>query len=231
MPIFFLGPGYMLVMLAGGLVMAWAQWRVRSAFKRYSNVPSGAGLTGAQVARRLLDAERLFDVQIERTSGRLDDHYDPRGKVLRLSESVHDGSSLASIGVAAHEMGHALQHAEGYAPLSFRQAFYPVAAFSSRSWSVLLMIGLIVGFSPLGKGLLIAAAIAMSLYTIFALVTLPVEFDASRRALLLLESSRNLNEEELVGARKVLSAAGLTYVASAFQTVLTLMYVVMRTRQ
>jgi Zn-dependent membrane protease YugP len=230
MPIMFFSPSYLAIMLIGAVVMGWAQWRVRSAYGRFSKVSSRSGLTGAQVARRLLDADRLFDVSIERTSGKLDDHYDPRERVLRLSPDVHDGNSLASIGVAAHEMGHALQHAEGYAPLSFRQAFYPVASFSSRSWPTLLMIGFILGVSPLGKGLLIAAAVALGIYSIFALVTLPVEFNASRRALVLLEGSGTLNGEELDGARKVLSAAGLTYVASAFQTLLTLFYVLSRAR-
>lgn len=217
-------------MLLGAIAMGWAQWRVHSAYGKYSKVASRRGLTGAQVARNLLDADRLFDVAIERTTGKLDDHYDPRERVLRLSPGVHDGTSLASIGVAAHEMGHALQHAEGYAPLNFRQAFFPVAAFSSRAWTWLLMLGFFMAASPLGQGLYIAAAVALGIYTIFSLVTLPVEFDASRRALLLLEGSQTLDSQELVGARQVLSAAGLTYVASAFQTVLTLLYVISRAR-
>jgi hypothetical protein len=228
---FFFSPSYLVVMLVGMVVMGWAQWRVHSAYGKYSKVRARKGLTGAQVARQLLDSDRLFDVSIEKTSGKLDDHYDPQARVLRLSAGVHDGDSLASIGVAAHEMGHALQHAEGYAPLSFRQAFFPIAAFSSRAWSTLLLFGIILGVTPLGRGLLIAAAILLAIYAVFALVTLPVEYDASRRALLLLEGSQALDGEEIEGARKVLSAAGLTYVASAFQTVLMLVYVVSRARQ
>ena len=134
MPMFF-DPLYMVIMLVGMALMGWAQFRVRSNYKRYLKVPARSGLTGAQVARRLLDADQLQDVFIERIKGELSDHYDPRERVLRLSEAVHDGNSLASIGVAAHEMGHALQHAEGYGPLSFRQAFLPVASFSSRAWT------------------------------------------------------------------------------------------------
>ena len=126
---FFFSPSYLVITLIGMVAMGWAQWRVHSAYKKYSKIGARTGMTGAQVARQLLDSDRLFDVSIEKTSGKLDDHYDPQARVLRLSEGVHDGSSLASIGVAAHEMGHALQHAEGYAPLSFRQAFFPGRRF------------------------------------------------------------------------------------------------------
>ena len=230
MPIF--DPLYFLVMLPGLAFMLWAQWRVRSNYGRYSKVASRLGLTGAQVARRLLDQQGLQDVAIERIGGQLSDHYDPRQRVLRLSGEVHDGNSLASVGVAAHEMGHAVQHAVGYAPLNFRQAFYPVAAFASGAWTWLFFLGLILGVAtPLGRGLMLFAIVALALYVVFALVTLPVEYDASRRALVLLESSHTLDADELQGAGKVLSAAGLTYVASAVQALLTLLYLLMRSRE
>jgi Zn-dependent membrane protease YugP len=226
----FFSPLYLALMLPGMAFMLWAQFRVQSAFKRYSAVPSRSGLTGAQVARRLLDADRLQDVGIERIPGKLSDHYDPKHRVLRLSEAVHDGTSLASLGVAAHEMGHALQHAEAYGPLSTRQAFLPVAGFASRAWMWLFIIGAVMGATPLGNGLQIAAILALCCYAAFALITLPVEFDASRRALVQLESSRTLDAEELQGAGKVLSAAGLTYVASAAQALLMVLYLVLQRR-
>ncbi len=227
----FMTPLYLALMLPGMAFMLWAQYRVHSAYGRYSKVPSRSRLTGAQVARRLLDADGLNDVTIERIGGRLSDHYDPRKKVLRLSTEVHDGSSLAAIGIAAHELGHAVQHAVGYAPLNFRQAFYPVAAFASGAWSWLFILGVMLGMaSPLGQGLMTLALVALCCYALFALVTLPVEYDASRRALLLLEGSRTLETDELQGAGKVLSAAGLTYVASALQAVLTVVYLLMRSR-
>ena len=229
MPLFF-DPLYMVIMLVGMAFMGWAQYRVRSSYNRFSKVPARSGLTGAQVARRLLDADNLQDVGIERIPGELSDHYDPQHKVLRLSENVHDGTSLASIGVAAHEMGHALQHAQGYGPLQFRAAFLPIASFSSRAWTWLFFASILMGVTPMGKGFMLAAIVCLSLYALFGLVTLPVEFDASRRAILLLEGSRTLQGEEVDGAERVLKAAGLTYVASAFQALLMVLYLVLRSR-
>ncbi len=231
MPFLFLSPPLLLITLLGAALMGWAQWRVSSAYGRWSKVRSRRGLSGAAAARMLLDADRLFDVAIERTKGRLDDHYDPRERVLRLSPAVYDGTSLASLGVAAHEAGHALQHAEGYAPLSFRQAFFPVAAFASRVWTTLFILGIVLAASAMGKVFLVASIVALSLYTLFTLVTLPVEFDASRRALVLLEGSGVLQQDEVEGARRVLSAAGLTYAASAFTSVMTLLYLLLRVRE
>ena len=224
-------PLYLALMLPGMAFMIWATYRVRSAYGRYSRIPARSGLTGAAAARRLLDADGLQDVTIERIGGQLTDHYDPRKRVLRLSADVHDGRSLAAIGVAAHELGHAVQHAVGYAPLNLRQSFYPVASFASRAWTVLFMLGILVGFAgPLGKVFMLAAVLALGCYALFAIVTLPVEYDASRRALLLLESSRMLEVDEVQGAGKVLNAAGLTYVASALQAVLTIVYLLLRSR-
>jgi hypothetical protein len=219
---------YLMIMAPCWLFALWAQARTKSAYARFSKVAARRNLSGAQIARQLLDQDRLGDVQIERIPGQLTDHYDPRTRVLRLSEGVHDSTSIAAIGVAAHEMGHAMQHADAYRPLVYRQALYPVASFASRSW-IYLIIGSM--FMPtLGPQLMLLALIMMGAYALFALVTLPVEFDASRRALVTLEASRTLEVEELDGARKVLNAAALTYVASAAQAVMIVIYMLMSRR-
>ena len=218
-----------LILIGPVMVLAlWAQIRTKSTFTKYSKVPARIGLTGAQVARRLLDADRLNDVPVEAIGGTLTDHYDPRNRTLRLSQPVHDSHSVAAIGVAAHEMGHALQHAESYQPLVFRQAFHPVAAFASNAWVWLFFAGF---FLPGLRGPLMWGAVAcLAAYALFAIVTLPVEFDASKRAMVLLESTRMLTDEELDGSRKVLNAAALTYVASAAQAVMMVLYMVIRAR-
>jgi hypothetical protein len=228
----FFDPLYLILAAPGVLFAAWAAARTRSTYRRYSRISARTRLTGAQVARRLLDADRLTDVSIERIPGELTDHYDPRGKVLRLSAAVHDGTSLAAIGVAAHEMGHAIQDADAYKPLVARQAFVPVAAFASRAWVWLFFLGAVLAANPmLGRGLQLAALACLVAYALFAILTLPVEFDASRRALLVLESSRTLEAEEVAGARRVLSAAALTYVASAVQAVLMVIWLVLRSQR
>ena len=228
---FFFDPLYLLVVGPAMLFALWAQYRTKSAYTRYSRIGTQARLTGAQAARRLLDADGLRDVRIERIAGQLTDHYDPRERVLRLSEGVHDSQSIAAIGIAAHEMGHAIQHAASYKPLVFRQGFFPVASFASKAWIWLFMIGAFMAASPMGRTLMLAAALCLALYALFALATLPVEFDASRRALLVLETSRTLDGEELAGARKVLGAAALTYVASAVQAVLLVVYLLLRSQR
>jgi Zn-dependent membrane protease YugP len=211
------------------LFALWTQYRTKSTFKRYSQIGSASGLTGSQVARRLLNLDGLHEVTIERIGGALSDHYDPRARTLRLSEAVHDSTSLAAIGVAAHEMGHALQHAEGYRPLMARQAFAPTAALASKAW-IYLILGAM--FLPFLRGPLLVAGLAcLAAYALFALVTLPVEFDASRRAMLLLESSHTLNAEELDGSQAVLSAAAMTYVASAALALGQLAYFLLGSRR
>ena len=224
-------PLYLLLVGPGILLALYAQARTMAAYRKWSQVRATTGMTGAQVARKLLDFDRLQDVAIERVAGELTDHYDPRARVLRLSQGVHDSNSIAAIGIAAHELGHALQHAHAYAPLRARQAFYPVAAFSSKAWVWLLMAAFFLPSIEGQQALMYAAIGCLSAYALFALVTLPVEFDASRRALVVLESSRTLKVEELGGARKVLSAAALTYVASAAQAVMMVIWLVIRSQR
>lgn len=208
-----------LIILPGLLIALWAQAKVNSTFAKYSKVPSNSGITGAMVARYMLDAAGLSDVPVNRVSGRLSDHYDPTKRTLNLSDGVYASSSIAALGVAAHECGHALQDLEGYAPLKLRGAIVPVVGIGSNlSWPIFLM-GLIFSWKPL----LLAGIILFSLTVLFTLVTLPVEFNASSRALMALESGNYLRGEELDGARKVLSAAALTYVASALNAILQLL--------
>ncbi|HZK48097.1 MAG TPA: zinc metallopeptidase [Thermoleophilia bacterium] len=194
----------------------YAQWKVKTTFAHYSKVPSGRGLTGAAGARLLLDAGGLSHVPIEPVQGRLSDHYDPRTKVLRLSPDVAGRDSLAALGVAAHEVGHALQDAEGYAPMRVRASLVPAASLGSNLGMILFIVGLFIGRNPL---LMNAGILLFSAAVLFTVVTLPVEFNASRRALALLSSRGLLVSTEVDGARKVLSAAGLTYVAAALMAV------------
>lgn len=224
---FFPGYGlYILISLPALLLGLWAQMRVKSAFKKYSKVASARGITGAQAARRILDANGLHHVQVEQVNGFLSDHYDPRSKVLRLSPDVYRSPSLASVGVAAHEAGHALQDQKNYAPLTWRSAMVPTVQLGSWLGPIVFMAGFFMmgSFGQMGEtiawlGLALFAATAL-----FAVVTLPVEFDASKRAKVLLVSEGILAPQELDGVNKVLNAAALTYVAAAIQAVMTLMY-------
>ncbi len=225
----FFSPTYLLFMLPVIVFSFWAQSRVRGAYAKYSKVPVSSGLPGAQAARRLLQSVGLADVEIERTEGRrqLGDHYDPRDRTLRLSEGVHDDDSIAALAIAAHEAGHAIQDQVRYPFLALRTNFVPAANIGSRLGGLLLMGGLLlVMFSRSPFGLTIAW-IGLALYAlafIFTIITLPVEFDASRRALRLLQTSGMLNEVELGGAKKVLDAAALTYVAAMATALMSLLY-------
>ena len=201
---------YMIYILPAFLLAMLAQMNVTRTFNKYSNMFSLRGLTGAQVARRILDQNGLYSVGIEQIQGKLSDHYDPKAKVVRLSMPVYNSTSVASIGVAAHETGHAVQHSVGYAPLKLRNAIIPVTQFSSSISIWLVILGLLVSFSPL-------AYVGIALFSfavLFQLVTLPVEFNASARALKTLEVSNMLYDAELRDAKKVLRAAALTYVAA-----------------
>lgn len=210
-----------ILVLIGVVISLWAQGRVTSTFSKYSKVRSRTGMTGADAAKRLLNSQGIYDVMVRPVSGNLTDHYDPRTKVVNLSESVYHSTSVAALGVAAHECGHAMQHNEGYAPLQFRSALVPAANFGSKiSWP-LILLGLFIG--GLGSPLCQIGIIMFSLAVLFQLVTLPVEFNASSRAVKLLDSLGILSGDEVSGTRKVLSAAALTYVAAAASSILQLL--------
>lgn len=206
---------YIVIVLPAIILALAAQGKVSSTFNKYSRVPSRVGMTGAEAARRIMELNGIYDVSIERVSGNLTDHYDPSKKVLRLSDSVYSSSSIAAIGVAAHESGHAIQHARGYAPLSLRTLLVPAANIGSRLAMPLILLGIIFSFSSMmGTSLITLGIILFGLSVVFTIVTLPVEFNASRRAIECLGESRVLYDDELAGAKKVLSAAAMTYVAS-----------------
>lgn len=209
-----------LILLLPAMIFALvAQARVQSTFKKYDRVHSQRGMTGGDAARRILDLNGLYHVKVEYVRGHLNDHFDPRTNVIRLSDATYGSTSVAAIGVAAHEAGHAVQHATGYAPIRLRGAIIPVTQFGSRLAMPLFLIGLLLtGFSAsggsLGELLMLGGIILFSLSTLFQLVTLPVEFNASSRALRTLEESGILQGEEISGAGAVLSAAAMTYVAA-----------------
>ena len=209
----------MLLILPALLLAMWAQFRVQSTFRKYSDVPSAQGWTAAEMAADLLARNGLGDVRVERVRGSLTDHYDPRTNTLRLSDTVYGSTSLAALGVAAHECGHAMQEAEGYKPLRIREKIVPVAQIGSWAAMPLFVLGLVMSWEPL----LTAGIIVFSLVVAFFLVTLPVEFDASGRALEQLEGGGYLSSAETDDAGRVLRAAALTYVAAALQAVLQLL--------
>ena len=209
-----------LLLIPALLLSLWAQFRVSSTFNRFSRGRASSGMTATQMAEQLLHAEGVYDVSVERTRGNLTDHYDPKNMVLRLSDSTANSTSVAALGVAAHEAGHVLQHRDGYAALMLRTAAVPVVNIGSNlSWP-LFLVGLIVSWEPL-----VYAGIALfALAVLFAIITLPVEFNASKRALAALEANGYLQPgEEMRGAKKVLSAAAMTYVASAFMAIMQLL--------
>ena len=218
---------YILV-LVGALLCMWASSRVNSTYQKYAKVRGRSGLTGAEAAERILRNSGIYDVQIQHVSGDLTDHYDPSSKVLRLSDSVYDSRSVAAIGVAAHECGHALQHKEGYGPLKLRSLLVPAANLGSKLGLPLVILGLALGFGfelP-GGGYFSLAQIGVwvfSLAVLFQVVTLPVEFNASGRALRLLESYGILGADEVDDCKHVLGAAALTYVAAAASSILQLL--------
>ena len=216
---FYFDPTYILIII-GVLLSLAASTKVKSTFSRYSGVRSLSGLTGAQTAERILHQAGIYDVGIARISGDLTDHYDPSSKTLRLSDSVYGSNSVAAVSVAAHECGHAIQHQENYAPLEIRAALVPVANFGAGiSWP-LIIIGILLG----GSSLLINIGIWLFVAVVaFHLVTLPVELNASSRALKMLESTGILGTDEKKGARKVLTAAALTYVAALAASILQLL--------
>lgn len=213
-----------LFIIPGLIIAGIASAYTHSAFEKYKRVGASSGMTGAQAAQRLLASAGIFDVRIERVGGFLTDHYDPSAKVLRLSPDVFDGQSLSSIGVACHEAGHAIQHAESYAPLGLRSSLVPVTNFSSvASYFVIL-----VGFLLMSREMILIGAILFGVTVLFSIVTLPVEWDASARAKRLMVSCGIVTAREREGAAEVLNAAFMTYVASAVSSLLMLLYYLLR---
>jgi Zn-dependent membrane protease YugP len=205
----------------------WAQMQVRRTFKRYSEVPTSNGLTGAQAAASVLSASGISGVSIRPVSGRLSDHYDPRSRTLNLSEDVGQAATVAALGVAAHEAGHAVQDAQGYKPMRIRQTLVPAATIGSQLWIFPAFLGLIIG----SLGLVNIGLVLFLAVVLFQLVTLPVEFDASRRALVALEGGGLLGATEVDGARAVLRAAALTYVAALAASIGQLIYFFLASRR
>ncbi len=211
---------YYFVLVVPALILSlWAQYKVNSTFSSYSKVGTGRGLTGHDAARRILDQNGLHHVRIEHTPGKLTDHFDPRTNVVKLSDSVYNSRSIAAVGVAAHEVGHAVQYAESYAPMKLRAAIIPMTNFGSTLSIPLIFLGFFLSIEPLVTvGILLFSFVAL-----FQLVTLPVEFNASSRALATLDSQGMLSAEELSGTKRVLSAAALTYVAALIMSLAQLL--------
>jgi len=222
MPFFYIDRYYILLVLPAALLSLWAQSKVNSTYAKYRNMRTNCGYSGQQIARFLLDSYGLRDVNVVTVAGNLTDHYDPSRRVVRLSQDVFYGTSVAALGVAAHETGHAIQHAEGYVPLKIRTAIIPVTNFGSQLSMPMLFLGLILGIEPLVTfGILL-----FSLMTVFQFITLPVEFNASTRAVDAL-SAGLLTGEELNGTKKVLTAAALTYVAALIVSAMQLLRLIL----
>ncbi|MEL6383608.1 MAG: zinc metallopeptidase [Cyanobacteria bacterium J06626_18] len=218
----FFDPIYLVFMIPGIVVMMWAQNKVKGTYRRYAQVRSTMGMTGAQVAQTILSKKGIHNVRVERVAGELTDHYDPRAKAVRLSQGIYNSSSLAAAAVAAHECGHVLQDVQGYQLMNMRAALVPAVNLGSRLGPILIIAGVLLNFLGLAwLGVVFFAAVFL-----FHLVTLPVEFDASRRALTLIDELGILQGEENRGARAVLQAAAFTYVATALYALLNLLYYV-----
>ena len=220
----FFDPMYLLFIAPGLALSLWASWRVKSAFKKYSKVRSARGLTGAEAATEMLRYAGISGVKIVRHHGMLTDHYNPTNKTLALSEQVYDSTSIAAIGVATHEAGHAVQHARNYAPLWVRSALVPTASIGSSMGYMVMLFGLILSSTQM----VLVGAILFSAVLLFQIVTLPVEFNASNRAKALVVEDGIVTAQERQGIDRVLNAAALTYVAAAVSTLLTLLYFLMR---
>lgn len=215
---------FMLPALALGL---WAQFKVKSTFNKYSNISNSRRMTGAQAARMILDQNQLTHIRVEQVAGSLTDHYDPKAQVIRLSDSVYRSTSIGAIGVAAHEAGHAVQHAENYVPIRIRSAIIPVCNFGSALGPGMIFAGCLFA-GDFGTKLIFLGIILFSLVAVFQLVTLPVEYNASNRALRVIGDSGLFEDKDYKGAKKVLSAAALTYVAALVTTLLQILYYIVR---
>lgn len=219
---------YLIFMLPALLLGLWAQAKVKSNFRKYSKINNSRNMTGEQAARMILDQNGLKYVRIERVNGKLTDHYDPREEVIRLSQEVYGSTSIGAIGVAAHEAGHAVQHAEEYMPIKLRNAIVPVCNFGSSVGPIMIMIGCFFANSSFGYQLMFWGIVLFSLVAVFQLVTLPVEFDASSRALRVIRDSGMFGDQDVKGTKKVLSAAAMTYVAALITSVMQVLYYVTR---
>jgi len=224
---FYFDPVYLIFMAPGLALSLWASWRVKSSFNKYSSVRSSRGITGAEAAAELLGRAGVTDVKIVRTEGRLSDHYNPLTKTLALSDGVYNSSSIAAVGIAAHEAGHALQHAQHYAPLWLRSVLVPTANIGSSIGYFVMVIGLVMA----STNMVLFGAVLFSAVLFFQIVTLPVEFNASSRAKALVVEYGIILPQERVGVDRILNAAALTYVAAAVTTLLTLLYFLMRARR
>jgi len=222
----FFDPLYLMVIGIGIGLSLYASSVTKGRFRKYSQYTTRSRMTGADIARSIMSDNNIKDVRVERIAGELSDHYDPRSKTLRLSEPVHDSNSMAAFGVAAHEAGHAIQHAKSYAMLQFRSAWVPMANLGGGLSMVVIMIAFFLGGveTATGNSLAWLGIVLFSCTTVFTLVTLPVEFDASKRALACLKKGNYVTDSELNGARKVLNAAAMTYVAAFVTSLLTLLY-------
>lgn len=217
---------YILVLI-GALLCMWASFNVKSTFNKYSKIANSHGYTGREVAEKILEISGIYDVRVQHISGSLSDHYSPNENVLRLSDSVYDSRSVAAIGVAAHECGHAVQHHVGYFPVHLRTLAVPLANFGSKlSWP-LIVLGLFLGFTGLAQ----FGVALFVLVVFFQIITLPVEFDASSRALKILDANNILTGDELKAAKKVLTAAAMTYVAAVISSLLQLLRLVLLTKR
>jgi Zn-dependent membrane protease YugP len=220
----FFDPLYFLILAPGLLLSLWASFRVKSTFSEYSRVPSSRGFSGAEAARELIRQRGISGVTVEETPGFLSDHYDPSDRVLRLSPDVYHGRSLAALGVAAHEAGHAIQHANDYGPLKFRSMVVKPAMVGSNLGTIMLGLSIVLH----SAGLALVGVVLFSFFVLFSLVTLPVEFDASRRAVVALQELGMVTPGEVDGAGAVLRAAAMTYVAGAITAILQLIYFLIR---
>jgi len=218
---------YLLYMLPALLLGLWAQFKVKSTFHKYDKMKNSRGMTGAQIAKMILDQNNLSHVRIEQVAGNLTDHYDPRSQVIRLSSSVYNSTSIGAIGVAAHEAGHAVQHAKSYLPIKIRGAIIPVCNLGSSVGPIMILVGCLFA-GNFGRNLIFWGIVLFSLVALFQLITLPVEFNASKRALLVIRDSGMFVNEDYRGAKKVLSAAAMTYVAALVTTVMQILYYVVR---
>lgn len=217
-------PMYFVFLAPALLLSLWASFRTKSAFKKYSRVPTSTGLSGAEAASRVLASAGLHDVRILRAQGMLTDHYNPMNRTLNLSEGVYDSRSVAAVGIAAHEAGHAIQHATGYKPLGLRSLLVPTANIGSSLGYIVMLGGLFLS----SANMVLVGAVLFSAVLLFQLVTLPVEFDASKRAKVMLVEHGIIAGAEREGVDRVLNAAALTYVAAAISTLMTLLYFLMR---